>query len=364
NVFLLLTPALDYPDPAVISYTTSYGELVRKTSDVARKRKMTQTKTPPPPYEKGYFPVSDGHRLYYERYGNPKGIPVLFLHGGPGAGFHDSDKRFFNPRKFNVLFFDQRGAGRSKPFAATKGNTSFKLVSDIQNLLAHFSLKKVIIAGGSWGSTLALLYAISHPEQVRHLVLRGIFLADKEGIDYYLKGGIRDFYPEQWERFISLVPKSKQRNVVAYYLAKMRSSDRRTRSVFAAEWVRYEAEILRMKPNKKTIERLLNSPVSRSLAVLEAHYMHHRFFLENNYILRHANHIEHIPATIIHGRYDFVCPPSQAFRLKKKLPKAKLQIVCAGHSGSEPEIEQAFISEMSHLAAKFKRRKKSRKKGK
>ena len=308
-----------------------------------------------PPFEKGYFATTDGYRLYYERYGNPKGIPAIYLHGGPGSGFRDGDKRFFDPRKFNVLLFDQRGAGRSKPFASLKANTTGKLVQDICRLLDHFSMDKVLVFGGSWGSTLALVFAILHPERVRAMLLRGIFLADKQSIDHYLGGGVEPFFPEAWQRLSSLVPAAHRKDMLSYYLSKMRSKSPAVRKKYLSEWARYEMSILKLEVNEQQIKELLKGHSYRSLALLEAHYIKHRCFLAENFILKNSRRISAIPLSIVHGRYDFVCPPSQAFRLKQKLPEARLTYVCAGHSASEPEIERALLEEMKRFGRLYSR---------
>jgi proline iminopeptidase len=300
-----------------------------------------------PPYEQGYFPVSDGYRLYYERYGNPTGIPVLFLHGGPGAGFAESDKEFFDPTLFNVLLFDQRGAGRSQPFAHLIDNTTPKLVADITQMLDHFQLNKVLLFGGSWGSTLALVYAIQYPERVSAMLLRGIFLASSEALNYFVDGGVAQFFPEVWLRFISHVP--EQDDVVGYYLRQMQSDDEVIREKYAYEWSFYEISLVKLEVTPQDVEQLLIRYSYRSMAPLEAHYMHHQCFVTDDFILYHSARLGHLPISIVHGRYDAICLPKHAYQLHQRLPNSQLHFVCAGHSSSEPAIKAKLITELARL---------------
>lgn len=303
------------------------------------------------PYEKGYIAVGDGHRLYYERCGNRSGLPVIFLHGGPGSGFVESHKKSFDFKKFDVLFFDQRGAGRSKPFASCEANTTDHLVNDICFLLDRFGLKKVIVFGGSWGSTLALVFAIRHPERVSALVLRGIFLSDEPALAHYLQGGIGAYAPEVWEEFVSLVPHNERKQVAEYYWSKMSSASKATRTKFTYAWAKFELSLLRLEqPTPKEVEAVLAEYSYESLAVLECHYLRAGCFISKDYILRHAANIAKIPTAIVHGQYDLICPPEQAYRLHRKLPRSSLHMVCAGHAATEPEIRKALRTELARFA--------------
>ena len=303
------------------------------------------------PYKKGYFKVSKIHSLYYELYGNPKGKLVLFLHGGPGGGFSERDKRFFNPKKYNLILFDQRGSGRSKPFASLEENTTFDLVEDIRKLLEFFKIKKIFLFGGSWGSTLALVYAIKYPKTVSGMLLRGIFLCSKEDKKHYFGGGIKNFFPDIWERFISNVPKKyrNENNIPSYYLKMMNSKNKKIKEKYTFEWAYYEMSILKLKTKEGKILKLMKEGSYKSLAPLEAYYLKNNCFISNNYILNNCDKISNIPISIIHGRYDFVCPAINAFKLHSKLKNSKLYIVCAGHSSSEKEIEKRLISEMNRF---------------
>ncbi len=297
-------------------------------------------------YKNGYIDVTDGHSLYFELYGNPKGIPVLFLHGGPGAGFSDSDKQFFDAERYNVLFFDQRGASRSKPFGSIKNNTIQDLLKDIDYILDFLKFDKVYVFGGSWGSSLSLAYAIHNPARVLGLVVRGIWLANDYGINHYMNGGIKEFFPDVWERFQKLVPEGK--NPVSFYLEKMLSDDKEISDKYAYEWAYYELSFYTINKIEDPAE-LLKGFSYKSMAILEAHYINNRCFMEEDFIMKNIDKIAHIKTAIVHGRYDFICPPAQAFRLQAGLKNSKLNITNAGHSSSDEENKLCLISELQRI---------------
>lgn len=299
-------------------------------------------------YKNGFINVSDGHKLYFELYGNPKGIPVLFLHGGPGAGFSDKDKQFFDKRRYNVIFFDQRGSSRSKPFGSIKKNTTQYLVNDINKILDYLNFDKVYIFGGSWGSTLALVYAINNPKRVRGLILRGIFLANKYSFEHYINGGIKEFFPDVWKRFVK--PVKKGENPANYYLKRILSKNKKISEKFAYEWAYYEMSFYTINKISNP-DKILKTFSYRSLAILEAHYIINKCFLPEDYIIKNINKIKHIKTSIVQGRYDFICPPIQAFRLHSKLNSSKLNIVSAGHSSSDEEIKKALKTELKRITA-------------
>ena len=302
-------------------------------------------------YEIGYIDVTDGHSLYFELYGNPKGIPVLFLHGGPGAGFSDKDKKFFNKRIYNVIFFDQRGSSRSKPFGSIENNTTQDLVSDINKVLDYLGFDRIFIFGGSWGSSLALVYAIHHPERVIGLILRGIWLANKYGLDHYIKGGIKDFFPDVWDRFAKLVPEGE--DPVHYYLDKMLSDDEKVSERYAYEWAYYEMSFYTINKIADPAEAIKTFSY-KSLAILEAYYIKNNCFLPEDFIMNNISRIAHIKTSIVHGRYDFICPPSQAFRLHAGLKKSSLNITNAGHSSSDMENKKTLVTELRRITANYK----------
>ena len=311
---------------------------------------MAKLYPPIKPYRKGYLKVSGGHDLYYELVGNPKGIPVLYLHGGPGAGIWAKDRRYFNPRKFNVLLFDQRGSGKSKPFASTKNNTTWKLVEDINALLNHLEINKVLLFGGSWGSTLALVYAIKHPERVKALILRGIFLGTKKELDYFYKGGPQNNFPESWERFISLVPKTKRKNPLNFYAKNLKSKNKKLRQKYCTEFSRYEFSAMKLSITEKELNKLLKGPNNESYARIGVHYFLNRCFLPDDYILKNIYKIKNLPIIIVHGRYDFICLPKEAYKLHKAIKGSKLYFVTAGHSSSDKNLEEKLVEEMDKFA--------------
>ncbi len=283
-------------------------------------------------YKKGYFKVSDGHKLYYELYGNPNGVPVVALHGGPGSGFSERFKTYFNPKIYNVLLFDQRGAARSKPFVSLKANTTQKLVDDITALMDFVGFDKAIFYGGSWGSTLALVFAIQNPDRVFHMVLRSLFLANRDAMDYYIKGQVANFYPDVWQRFIAMVPVQSRHNPLRYYYQKMKSGAAATRKKFAEEWTRYELTIAPLvKPSEAKIQKMLGEFSFQSLGTLEAHYIAQNCFLPEDYILKNAHKISNVPLDLLHGHYDLVCPAKHAHTLHQLLPKSSLKLFVMGH---------------------------------
>ncbi len=297
-------------------------------------------------YESGFIDVSDGHQLYYELYGNPKGIPVVYLHGGPGAGFGDKSKVFFDKRRYNVIFFDQRGASRSKPFGSIEHNTTQDLVNDINVILDQLNFDKVYIFGGSWGSTLALVYAIQHPDRVLGLILRGIWLANNYGLEHYIGGGIKEFFPDVWERFASLVPQGE--HPVKYYLKQMLSADKKISDKYAYEWAYYEMSFYTIHKIANPAE-ILETFSYKSLAILEAHFIANNCFLPEDFIMNNIDKIKDIKTTIVQGRYDFICPPIQAFRLHSGLNNSTLNITIAGHSATDEENLKALKTELRRI---------------
>ncbi len=302
------------------------------------------------PYKRGYFDVTDGHQLYYELCGNPKGKPVLFIHGGPGTGFTDNDKRFFNPEVWNILLFDQRGSGRSKPFASLENNTTEKLVEDINTFLKIAGLEKVFLFGGSWGATLSLVYGIKFPQNITGMLLRGIYLATKEERLYYMGGGIKNIFPEVWERFISLVPEDKRHHVDSYYLSQMQSKNNAVSEKYTYEWAYYEMSILRLKTNHEQIAKDLIHYSYRTLSPLEAHFISNNCFLPDNYIVDNTHILSTIPLTIVQGRYDCVTPVINAFKLHKKIKNSQLIITTAGHASYEEETKKVLTEQMERYS--------------
>lgn len=309
------------------------------------------------PYRSGYLVVGDGHEIYYEECGNQNGVPVIYLHGGPGAGCDKDARRFFDPKKCCIIILDQRGSGRSKPYASTYANTTQHLVEDICRLLDHLGKKKVLVFGGSWGSTLALVYAINHPETVLGMVLRGIFLSEKKEYVDYLNGQTEHSrFPEICERFLNNIPEDARKNPADYYFAMMTSGDSRLRCKYAYEWSYYESARLRLYPSsEKELKKEITAEPYMALAIMEAHYFRNLCFLEDGFIIKNAHRIPHVPISIIHGRYDDVCSVESAIRLHRVLPASKLHIVVAGHSRMDKEILKKLVSETDSMILKLKK---------
>lgn len=295
-----------------------------------------QTKT-------GFLNVSETHKLYYEVCGNPLEETILFLHGGPGAGFSDEDKRFFNFEKQQVIFFDQRGASKSLPFGSIEENTTQDLVSDINKLLDSLEVDKFVIFGGSWGSTLGLVYSIQFPYRVKGLLLRGVFIVDKESIDHFLNGGVAKEFPEVWKRFSENVPKESKLSIIEYYKNKMLNGTDEEKKHFSYEWAFYEISIFKKGIQQNEIESIISKFPYESLSIMETHYLSNGCFLKENYILDNIKQIETIPIKIVHGKDDAICPVSATIELNSKLKNSELFIVEGGHSDSEPEIEEKLI---------------------
>ncbi len=297
----------------------------------------------------GRLKVGDGHELYWVDWGN-KNIknPIFYIHGGPGGGF---DKKYFlrfDPKVQRVVFHDQRGSGRSTPFASIDHNTSQDLVEDITKLKNELSFDKISLYGFSWGSTLSLLYAIAYPEVVEKMLIGGIFLARKVDQDYYLRGGVASHFPEAWEAFTALVPKNEQATIAEYYKKKMFGDDKVECEKFAKAWMMYESSILKLDYRPEKVEEDLADFAPVTLAYQEAHYILNDCFIEEDYIIKNAHTLQDTQIVIVQGRYDFICMPSAAYDLKNALgTKATLQFVMSGHDGSDTvqrSVNQAYVN--------------------
>lgn len=299
-------------------------------------------------YKKGFLDVGGGHSIYYELSGNPSGKPVLFVHGGPGAGSFDEDKQFFNPKIFNIITFDQRGAGRSKPFASLDNNTTNQLVNDIKKLLTMLHIDRIILFGGSWGSTLSLIYAISNPSTVIAMVLRGIFLGSKEEEDYMFYGA-RYVFPEVWETMNRLVPKSHKKKILEFFYEMVLSQDSRISSKYARAYETYEISISKLKYSKRMVNKFLQLIKYEASARIELHYLVNQCFIPKDYILKNVDKLKGIPVSIVHGRYDLVTPPYSAYKLHKKLPDSSLYYTLAGHSSYDTDTSKRLVKEMDKL---------------
>ncbi|PCI60135.1 MAG: prolyl aminopeptidase [Kordiimonadales bacterium] len=298
------------------------------------------------PYASNYISVSGGHEIYVEQSGNPGGIPILFVHGGPGGGTSAIQRRFFNPHKFRIILFDQRGCGRSRPHASLDNNTTPDLVNDMEVIRTFLGVKKWILFGGSWGSTLSLLYAQAYPKFVSGLILRGIFLNRKREIDWFYKDGTRSLFPEAWARFANAIPEDERGDLVkAYYKRLTDPAFEKDRLPFAKEWSLWEGSTVTLIPDHAQRAHSVDPVFAIAFARIEAHYfMHGGFLTHDNQILDDAHKLAGIPTQIIQGRYDCICPPTSAWELSQAMPWAKLKIVpVAGHSAFEASIQHELI---------------------
>jgi proline iminopeptidase len=298
------------------------------------------------PYRSGMLDVGDGHRLHWELCGNPDGKPVVFLHGGPGGGSSPDHRRQFNPDKYKILVFDQRGCGRSTPYASLEANTTWDLVEDIEKLRTEVAnVDKWQVFGGSWGSTLALAYGETHPPRVTELVLRGIFLFDSQEIDWmYKAGGASQVYPDKFAEFIGIIPEGERGDLVEAYRKRLTSDDKAEQLAAAKAWSKWEGEIVTLLPSPDTIEHFTSPDVAVAVARIENHYMANHGWLEEGQLLRGAEKLKGIPGVIVQGRHDSCTPPIAAWKLKQAWPEVELNIIPdAGHLFNEPGNLDALI---------------------
>src|SRR5215213_4564983 len=297
------------------------------------------------PYEEGSLPVSPHHTLYYEQSGNPEGLPVVFLHGGPGIGTVPDFRRFFDPAGYRIVLFDQRGAGKSTPHASLVDNTTWHLVSDIETLRAHLGIDSWLVFGGSWGSTLALSYAQTHPGRVRSLVLRGIFLCRPKEIEWFYQEGANWIFPDVWEAYEKVIPEDERDDFMGAYYRRLTSEDEATRVEAARAWSVWEGSTSKLFFDYASIEKFADPEFALAFARIECHYfMNNAFFPTDNYLIENVGKIRHIPAVIVQGRYDVVCPMMSAWELHRTWPEADLQITPdAGHSAMEPGNISALV---------------------
>jgi proline iminopeptidase len=293
--------------------------------------------------------VGDGHRIYVEQCGSPTGIPVLVLHGGPGGGCSPAMRRYFDPSVYRVVLFDQRGCGRSRPHASVIQNTTWHLIRDIETIRKALGIDRFILFGGSWGATLALAYAISHPERVAHMVLRGVFLMTRSELDWFYNGGAGAFFPDLWHRFVSPIPESERGDMIAAYHRRLFSGNLMEETRFGRIWANWENALASVANDGPLGE----SPgdYARAFARLENHYFRNGGFLEEDgWILREKKRIRDLPATVIQGRYDMICPPVSAWKLAERWERCDLRMVpLAGHALSEPGISEGLVRVMDSL---------------
>ena len=303
------------------------------------------------PFDRRMLAVGQGHHVYMEQCGNPDGIPVVVLHGGPGGGCSPAMRRFFDPERYRVILFDQRGCGRSRPNGSVEANTTWHLVEDIELIRKTLGIERFTLFGGSWGAALALIYAQAHPDRVRAMILRGIFLMTQPELDWFYGGGAGKFWPDQWRLFTSIVPQEEQADLIGAYNKRLFGDDNLTATRFARAWTRWENALASFEADGSVGD----SPAdfARVFARLENHYFVNGGFLdEDSQILSNMDRIAHIPAEIIQGRYDMICPPESAHRIARLWPEARLRMVSfAGHALSEPGICKQLVAATDHCAS-------------
>lgn len=305
------------------------------------------------PFARHSLQVDDLHTLYVEECGNPKGLPVVFLHGGPGAGCSPYHRRFFDPAIYRIILFDQRGCGKSTPHASLENNTSNDLVQDIEKIRDHLSIQQWVVFGGSWGSTLALLYAQTHPNEVSGLILRGIFLGRDKDVQWFYQEGTRKLFPDYWEKFIEPIPENERDDMVAAYSRLLIGDDKNLQMKAAKAWAIWEGMTATLQTDD-VVSSFSNSHAAISVARIECHYFMNHCWLAPNQLLNNIGLIRHIPSYIVQGRYDVICPVVQAWELATAWPEAKLTIVAdAGHAIVEPGITKALLSATRKLSEKL-----------
>ena len=302
------------------------------------------------PYVTHSLAVGDGHVLHVEECGTMTGIPVVFLHGGPGGGIEPFHRQFFDPEIYRIVLFDQRGSGRSTPHASLDNNTTQDLVADIERVREHLGIDKWLVFGGSWGSTLALVYAETHPQRVSGLVLRGIFLCREQDIHWFYQDGASHLYPDYWQDFLDPIPEAERGNLLQAYHRRLTGDDEVARMAAAKAWSVWEGRCATLHGRAEVVEHFAKPHTALSLARIEAHYFVNHSFLEPNQILANIDRLQGIPGVIVHGRYDAICPLQQAWDLHQAWPEAELKIVGgAGHSASEPGNVDALVSATMHF---------------
>ena len=313
------------------------------------KRAVDYLFPPVEPFDQRMMEVGPPHRIYVEQCGNPNGVPVVVLHGGPGGGCSPAMRRYFDPAVYRIILFDQRGCGRSRPHASVEANTTWDLVADIEAIRTALGIDKFILFGGSWGASLALIYAITHPDRVRHMVLRGVFLMTRAELTWFYGGGAGMFFPDLWARFVAPIPVEERGDLIAAYHRRLFSGDLAQETGLARVWANWENALASVSNDGFTGES--PSEYARAFARLENHYFQNAGFLaEDGWIMKNRHRIEHLPASVVQGRLDMICPPVAAYGLVDGWKNASLKLVpMAGHALSEPGISEALVQVMNGL---------------
>ena len=315
---------------------------------------MSRTDLYPPvePYDTGFLEVDGGHCVYWEQSGNPAGKPAVFVHGGPGGGGDVNARRFFDPKRYRIVVFDQRGSGRSRPHASLETNTTWHLVADMEALRETLAIEKWLVFGGSWGSMLALAYAQRHVDAVSELVLRGIFLLRKKELGWFYQRGASALFPDEWQHFVAPIPESERDDLLAAYHRRLTAPERATQLAAARAWAMWEGATSSLWPNRERTSQFGSSDFALALARIESHYfVNHGFFDDERQLLRGLESLRRVPAVIVQGRYDVVCPCETAWELHQHWPEADFRLVVdAGHSAYEPGITAELIAATDRFA--------------
>lgn len=306
------------------------------------------------PFATHRIAVGDGHEIYVEESGNPQGLPVIFVHGGPGAGCDTRNRCFFDPERYHIILFDQRGAGQSTPHARLEANNTQVLMEDMESIRKQLGIERWVLFGGSWGSTLCLLYAQLHPDRVISMILRGIFLARKRDVDWLFQAGASRLFPDHWEDYLRPLENKGSDDLVNDYYRLLTGDNEVARMAAAKAWSGWEARCATLRPNLEVVEHFVDPHIALALSRIEAHYFVNDCFIRENQILDDIDRIQGIPGTIVHGRYDVVCPLDNAFELHKYWKESELNIVRdAGHASSEPGITDALVRATRRMAERF-----------
>lgn len=303
------------------------------------------------PYKRHQLKVSEIHELYVDEAGNPDGLPVLFVHGGPGSACDASSRRFYDPSNYRIITFDQRGCGRSTPHSSLEENTTEDLIEDIEKIRQYLAVEQFVLFGGSWGSTLSLLYAQRYPQHVHAMVLRGIFLCRQVDLDWLYRDGANRIFPDSWDEFQRAIPEAERGDLVEAYYNRLTGEDELARMAAAKAWSAWEGNCSKLRPSAEAMAKFTKPHNAMALSRIETHYFMNKGFIEENQILRNMDAIKDIPGTIVHGRYDMVCPLDNAYLLHHHWPASELHIVRdAGHSASEPGNVDALIRATHDIA--------------
>lgn len=314
-----------------------------------------RTKYPPiEPYNTGFLPVP-GHQLYWEESGNKHGLPVIFLHGGPGSGTEASHRCYFDPKIYRIILMDQRGCGKSTPHSSLKDNSTWHLVDDIEKLREHLRIDKWVVFGGSWGSTLSLAYSETHPSRVHAIILRGIFLGRPKELDWFYQFGAHFIFPDEWEKFLAPIPHDERADMLHAYYRMLTSPDSAVRKIAAAAWSGWEGATLKLIFDPTIFTQFTEDSHADAIARIECHYfVNNCFFKTDNWLIEQVGAVRKIPAVIVQGRYDIICPMLSAWELHKAWPEAKFEVIKdAGHAASEPGIIDALIRASDSVGQSF-----------